>query len=76
MKLIMTVLLLVGFSLPAMAQSGVAARRDASGNLMRDTGPYLPKGVNQGPVNNGQIRNAPAQPSNANARNSRTIEPR
>jgi hypothetical protein len=47
----------------ASAQSGVSNQRDAYGNLVRDNGAMSPRGVNQGPVNNGTIRNAPAQPT-------------
>ena len=69
--------LIVGFSLSAAAaQSGVAARRDASGNLVRDNGPYSPRGVNQGPVNNGSIRNTPTQPSTTNIGSGRTVNRR
>lgn len=50
----------------AEAQSGVSTRRDAYGNLVRDTGGYSAKGVNQGPINNGPIKNTPTQPSAAN----------
>jgi hypothetical protein len=75
MKLMVALLLVVGFSLSVsvQAQSGVVARRDASGNLVRDSGPYSSRGVNQGPVNNGPIRTTPIQPPAANAGNSRTI---
>jgi hypothetical protein len=60
-----------GLQRSAQAQSGVNTQRDAQGNLVRDNGGYARSGVNQGPINNGQIRNAPAQPpvSNANQRN-------
>jgi hypothetical protein len=54
-------------SSPALAQYGISNQRDAQGNLVRDNGAYVQRGVNQGPVNNGQIRNAPAQPPTANA---------
>jgi hypothetical protein len=47
----------------AWAQSGVSNQRDAYGNLVRDNGPMSPRSVNQGPVNIGPIRNAPAQPT-------------
>ena len=73
MKLMVALVLVVGFSLSASAQSGVVSRRDSSGNLVRDGGPYLPRGVNQGPENNGQIRNTPIQPSTANVGNNRSI---
>jgi hypothetical protein len=73
MKFLVALVLVVGFSLSASAQSGVVARRDASGNLVRDNGPYSPRGVNQGPVNNGPIRTAPTQPSTAGAGHNRTI---
>jgi hypothetical protein len=73
MKLKVALCLVLGFSLSAAAaQSGLVARRDASGNLVRDNGPYSPRGVNQGPVNNGPIRNTPAQPSATNIGTYRT----
>jgi hypothetical protein len=50
----------------AAAQSGVSTQRDANGNLIRDNGGYSAKAVNQGPVNNGPIKNSATQPSNAN----------
>jgi hypothetical protein len=45
----------------AVAQSGVSNQRDAYGNLIRNTGGYSVRGVNQGP-----IRNSSAQPPTAN----------
>jgi hypothetical protein len=73
MKWTVAAILVTGFSLSASAQSGVVARRDASGNLVRDGGSYSPRGVNQGPVNNGPIRNAPTQPATGNAGTPRII---
>jgi hypothetical protein len=46
----------------AMAQYGVSNQRDAYGNLVRDAGGYSRRGINQGPVNNGAIKNTPPQP--------------
>jgi len=73
MKLKVALVLVVGFSLSASAQTGTVARRDASGNLVRDSGLYSPRGLNQGPVNNGPIRNTPIQPPTGNVGNNRTI---
>ena len=50
----------------AVAQSGVSNQRDAYGNLIRNTGGYSVRGVNQGPVNIGPIKNSSAQPPTAN----------
>jgi hypothetical protein len=71
MRLKLAIVCLVACGGAAQAQSGVNTQRDAQGNLVRDNGNYAQRGINQGPVNNGQIRNAPAQPpvSNANQRN-------
>jgi hypothetical protein len=52
----------------ALAQSGISNQRDAYGNLVRDTGAYSRRGVNQGPINIGPIRSAPAQPPTGNIR--------
>ena len=54
-------------SSPALAQSGISNQRDRYGNIVRDGGTTSPGGVNQGPTNNGSIRNTPAQPSVSNA---------
>jgi hypothetical protein len=51
----------------ALAQSGISSQRDRYGNLVRDGGTTAPGGVNQGPPNNGAIRNGPAQPTTSNA---------
>jgi hypothetical protein len=51
----------------AQAQSGVSNARDAYGNIVRDTGAYRMRGINQGPANNGPINSAPAQPSTTNS---------
>jgi hypothetical protein len=48
----------------ALAQ--VSNQRDGSGNIVRNTGQSSPKAVNQGPANNGIIRNVPSQPSTGN----------
>jgi hypothetical protein len=50
----------------AVAQSGVSNQRDAYGNLLRNTGRYSVKVINQGPVNNGPIKNSSAQPPTTN----------
>jgi len=70
MRLKLAIVCLIACSGAAHAQ-GVNTQRDAQGNLVRDNGSFAPRGLNQGPTNNGQIRNAPAQPpvSNANQRN-------
>jgi hypothetical protein len=46
---------LIACSNSALAQSGVSTQRDMYGNLVRSTGTYSPRGINQGPVNNGPI---------------------
>ena len=67
MRLRFAIILLVVSSGSALAQYGITNQRDAQGNIVRDNGPYAQRGVNQGPVNNGLIRNAPTQPPTANA---------
>jgi hypothetical protein len=57
----------------ALAQSGVSNQRYMYGNLVRDSSTYSPRGVNQGPVNNGPIKIAPVQPSTSNAGKTQTI---
>ncbi|NOJ47672.1 hypothetical protein [Bradyrhizobium archetypum] len=67
MKFRLTILCLIAFGNPALAQSGISNQRNMYGNIVRDSGTYSPTGINQGPVNNGPIRHAPAQPSLTNA---------
>jgi hypothetical protein len=71
MRLKLAVVCLVACGGAAQAQSGVNTQRDAQGNLVRDSSSYAQRGINQGPINNGQIKNAPPQPpvSNASQRN-------
>lgn len=66
MKFRLTIVCLIAFAAPALAQSGVSNQRNMYGNIVRDSGPYSATGVNQGPVNNGRIRQSPAQPSQTN----------
>jgi hypothetical protein len=66
MKLTVIIILLLTNSASALAQSGMSNQRDIYGNLVRDRGNYSPRGINQGPSNNGPIRSAPAQPSTSN----------
>ncbi|MGA7807979.1 hypothetical protein [Bradyrhizobium sp.] len=66
MRIGWAVVCLTAWSHLAPAQPGISIHRDVYGNLVRDTGAYSPRGVNQGPVNNGRIRNAPAQPPTGN----------
>ncbi len=66
MRFGLVIFCLLAWHAAAEAQSGVSTRRDAYGNLVRDTGGYSAKGVNQGPINNGPIKNTPTQPSAAN----------
>jgi hypothetical protein len=47
----------------ALAQYGVSNQRDMYGNIVRDTGSYTSRAVNQGPINS-----APAQPPTSNSR--------
>jgi hypothetical protein len=66
MKFRLTILCLIAFADPALSQSGVSNQRNIYGNIVRDSGPYSGSGVNQGPVNNGPIRQTPAQPAQTN----------
>jgi hypothetical protein len=50
----------------SLALAQVSNQRDGSGNIVRNAGQSSPKAVNQGPANNGVIRNAPSQPSTGN----------
>ena len=58
------VFLLVGAS-SALGQT-ISNQRDMYGNLVRDGSNYAPRGVNQGPQNNGSIRSMPTRPATAN----------
>lgn len=66
MKFGLALLFFVACISAALAQYGVSNQRDRYGNLIRNGGPYSDRGVNQGPVNHGAVRNAPAQPPTAN----------
>jgi hypothetical protein len=68
MRITLTILCLFAGATSALAQSGVSNQRDAYGNLVRSTGTYSPRGINQGPVNNGSINSAPARPPTNNSR--------
>jgi hypothetical protein len=61
-------LCMIACTTTVLAQSGVSTQRDMYGNLVRSTGTYSPRGINQGPVNNGPITSAPAQPQTSNSR--------
>lgn len=65
MRLRLALLCLIAFSNSVFAQDGVSNQRNAQGNLVRDSGPYSPTGINQGPVNNGPIKGRTAQPPTA-----------
>jgi hypothetical protein len=67
MRYLIAFLCLLAVSNSALAQYGVSNQRNGQGNLVRDSGPYSPTGVNQGPINNGPIRDKPAQPPTSNA---------
>jgi hypothetical protein len=67
MRFSLALLCLIAFSNSALAQYGVSTQRNAQGNLVRDSGAYSPTGINQGPVNNGPIKDKPAQPPATNA---------
>ena len=69
MRLKLAIICLIAWSGSALAQSGVANRHDARGNLVRGNGADAQKGVNQGRINNGQIKNAPPSVGNINGRN-------
>jgi hypothetical protein len=71
MRLKLAIVCLFACSGAAHAQYGINTQRDAQGNLVRDGGGYAPRGVNQGPINNGRIRSAPAQPPVSNANQQR-----
>jgi hypothetical protein len=73
MKFRLTIVCLIAFTAPALAQSGVTNQRNMYGNIVRDSGPYSGTGVNQGPVNNGPIRQSPAQPPQTNMNPSRGV---
>jgi hypothetical protein len=68
MRITLVVFCLFAGAASAFAQSGVSTQRDMYGNLVRPNGPYSARGVNQGPVNNGTVNTAPAQPPTSNAR--------
>jgi hypothetical protein len=59
------VFLLVGAG-SALGQTSVSNQRDMYGNLVRDGSGYAPRGVNQGPQNNGLVRTMPTQPATSN----------
>jgi hypothetical protein len=73
MKTSITIVCLLASAFPALAQSGVSNQRDMYGNLVRDGGAYSPRAVNQGPVNNGQIRSTPPQPTTSNTGKTQTM---
>jgi hypothetical protein len=66
MKTTIAILFLLAGAGSALGQSGVSTQRDMYGNLVRDGNSYSPRGVNQGPQNNGQVRSMPTQPATAN----------
>lgn len=66
MKFGLALLCFVACTSSSLAQYGVSPQRDRFGNLIRNGGTYSDRGVNQGPINNGSVRNAPAQPPTAN----------
>jgi hypothetical protein len=68
MRVTLAIFCLFAGATSALAQSGVSNQRDVYGNIVRSSGPYSAKGVNQGPVNNGTVNTAPAQPPTSNAR--------
>ena len=68
MRFMLAIFCLFAGATLALAQSGVSNQRDKYGNLVRSTGTYSPRGINQGPVNNGPVAAAPAQPPTANSR--------
>ena len=66
MKTTFAIVFLLAGAGSALGQSGVSNQRDMYGNLVRDGASYSPRGVNQGPQNNGPVRSMPPQPSSAN----------
>ena len=68
MRITLAIFCLFAGATSAPAQSGVSNQRDMYGNLVRSAGTYSPRGINQGPVNNGPITSAPAQPPTSNSR--------
>ena len=71
MRFMLAIFCLFAGATSALAQPGVSNQRDMYGNLVRSTGTYSPRGINQGPVNNGPVATAPAQPPTANSRTDR-----
>ena len=71
MRYALAIFCLLACGTSALAQYGVSNTRDAYGNIVRDTGAYRARGINQGPANNGPINNAPAQPPTTNSRMNR-----
>ena len=53
MKSTITIVFLLVGAGSALGQTGVSNQRDMYGNLVRDGSNYSPRGVNQGPQNNG-----------------------
>ena len=53
MRFMLAIFCLFAGATSALAQSGVSNQRDMYGNLVRSTGTYSPRGINQGPVNHG-----------------------
>ena len=72
MRFTLVIFCLLAGATSALAQSGVSNQRDRYGNLVRSSGTYSPRGINQGPVNNGSVSAAPAQPPTSNLRTGRS----
>ncbi len=68
MRFTLVVFCLLAGGAAAFAQSGISNRRDMYGNLVRSTGTYSTRGINQGPVNNGPVATSPTQPPTSNSR--------
>jgi hypothetical protein len=66
MKTTITIVFLLVGAGSALGQTAVSNQRDMYGNLVRDGSNYSPRGVNQGPQNNGPVRSMPTQPATAN----------
>jgi hypothetical protein len=69
MRLALTIFCMIACGGPALAQYAVSNARDGNGNLIRsNNGTNSGRVINQGPINNGPISAAPAQPPMTNSR--------
>jgi len=71
MRFTLAIFSLLAGATSAVALSSVSNQRDKYGNLVRSSGTYSPRGINQGPINIGPVSDAPAQPPTSNLRTGR-----